>query len=844
MERLLEDAEKLSGQKYEMGNFADLIDAIGVINDKFNITGKTAQEAATTIEGSVNSMKSSWENLKVAIGTGEGIEEATQNFADSFTVVAKNIIPVVEQMLPALGKALGTAVGSIDIPSVVATIGNITWELGTGVVEGLGEAIVGELAGLGGWLNDHIKVDGVALGDWFKFGHDPAQWESLATDMQSGIIQALADNGSNWMEIPKEFREGLYDKLIDSFQRGDFDSVNQYLADAMSETDSPVRFKINAEGELEVTNTRDIKLEALSKFKETLDSGADLETQVEAGVDFIVKAKEDGHTTQQIRDYIEGMEMPDDVKKELLLQLETKLDRGGGGGSFGQAEQEVEQAVEELSKPEEVNKTLTANVSANVNTQQAKAHITSAVNGIKQVFGKGDKLGKKSMSGTIAADVNHSSALSTISGAISKIKSAFFAGSNSLGSRTFTGTMSATITTTIKNVFQKIQDFATGGGGKKSPRSALSNVSTGLLGDSNGGTANGNTDIFQTDVNSSNLALLIEDFAKLGRSLMTALSNGFNRASNLFINSFNSLLSRLNEDAKKNADELAHVYDGLSDKYKYLDENAEKWQKRLAEIQVEENKAKLGTGKTVLENEKLQIAYEQSQDALFKLSDEYKNYEKALEDAKKKEEELKQESEDLKRQQEQMVNIQKDVNKAYESYLEKVENSYSKGTLDIQDTYKQQKAQVKAMEQLPGVLNSLLEKGMPVEFIQQLLNLDPETALEVAKKYLKMGDKAFAKQMDLWTRGTTARQNLSALASDVNGDADKMYNEILEKLKDLPDALKDALLQTMKIDEFKRLGFDDNQVHLDFRLTWDTMTTNDLARLLAPMITAEQNREK
>ena len=106
MERLLEDAEKLSGQEYDISNLSDVYEAIHVVQEEMQITGTTSKEAATTIEDSTRQMKASWENLLTAIGKGEGVEEATERFLDSLGTVAKNIAPVAVEIIKALAKAL------------------------------------------------------------------------------------------------------------------------------------------------------------------------------------------------------------------------------------------------------------------------------------------------------------------------------------------------------------------------------------------------------------------------------------------------------------------------------------------------------------------------------------------------------------------------------------------------------------------------------------------------------------------------------------------------------------------------------------------------------------------
>lgn len=67
MSRLLEEASKISGIKYDISSYADIIDAIHVVQEEMDITGTTAKEASTTIEGSVNMTKSAWSNLVTGI---------------------------------------------------------------------------------------------------------------------------------------------------------------------------------------------------------------------------------------------------------------------------------------------------------------------------------------------------------------------------------------------------------------------------------------------------------------------------------------------------------------------------------------------------------------------------------------------------------------------------------------------------------------------------------------------------------------------------------------------------------------------------------------------------------
>ena len=76
MERLLKDAEKLTGQKYDINNLANVYDAIHAIQNEMGITGTTAKEAMFTISGSADATKAAWDNVLTAIGGGGDVREA------------------------------------------------------------------------------------------------------------------------------------------------------------------------------------------------------------------------------------------------------------------------------------------------------------------------------------------------------------------------------------------------------------------------------------------------------------------------------------------------------------------------------------------------------------------------------------------------------------------------------------------------------------------------------------------------------------------------------------------------------------------------------------------------
>ena len=122
MQRLLEDAEKLSGIEYDISSYADIVDAIHVVQTEMGITGTTAKEASTTIQGSLASMKSAWQNLLTGVADDNAnFEELVNNFVDSLVVTGQNIIPRINTVIKGLTQLITQASQTI-IPLAVDTL--------------------------------------------------------------------------------------------------------------------------------------------------------------------------------------------------------------------------------------------------------------------------------------------------------------------------------------------------------------------------------------------------------------------------------------------------------------------------------------------------------------------------------------------------------------------------------------------------------------------------------------------------------------------------------------------------------------------------------------------------
>lgn len=118
MERLLADAQKITGVKYDIKNLDDVFNAIHVIQKQMGITGTTAKEAMATISGSLNMTKSAWKNLITGMADdGADFEKLIENFVESIDALGKNLVPrigiaiqgavkVIAKLAPTLAKMI------------------------------------------------------------------------------------------------------------------------------------------------------------------------------------------------------------------------------------------------------------------------------------------------------------------------------------------------------------------------------------------------------------------------------------------------------------------------------------------------------------------------------------------------------------------------------------------------------------------------------------------------------------------------------------------------------------------------------------------------------------------
>ena len=132
MERLLADAQAISGIQYDISSYADVVDAIHVIQTEMGITGTTAKEASSTIQGSISAMGSAWTNLITGLADPtQNLDQLINNFVDSVITVGDNLIPRISMILESITKLISGLA-----PKLVAEIPNIVSQLLPSVIEG------------------------------------------------------------------------------------------------------------------------------------------------------------------------------------------------------------------------------------------------------------------------------------------------------------------------------------------------------------------------------------------------------------------------------------------------------------------------------------------------------------------------------------------------------------------------------------------------------------------------------------------------------------------------------------------------------------------------------------
>lgn len=255
MERLLFDAQQISGIQYDVSSYADIVEAIHVIQTEMGITGTTAKEAGETLQGSFGAMQAAWQNLVIGMADPEAdigdlvedmvttaetylenlipiVERALQGLADAVValapILAEEIPKLTEQLLPELLKTGTSAIeifakGMLDaLPTILPTLTDLIVDL-AGMLLSLapeilqvGLQLIGELAmGIAQALPELVPVAIETILSLVEFLVDPDNIGMLV-DAAIALTMGLAEGLINALPVLLEKAPLIVEKLITS----------------------------------------------------------------------------------------------------------------------------------------------------------------------------------------------------------------------------------------------------------------------------------------------------------------------------------------------------------------------------------------------------------------------------------------------------------------------------------------------------------------------------------------------------------------------------------------------------------------------------------------------------
>ena len=179
MQRLLTDAERISGVHYDLGNLADMYSAIHVIQQEMDITGTTAREAATTLTGSFAAMKAAAQNVLGNWSTGADLTAPLQALTDTArTYLVDNLLPMIGNVLQGIPQVIYGLV-----PEVVQTGTELLGSLAQGFTQGIPDFLANALPQLLSFT-ENLREN---AGEFVNAGLD------MITQLANGLIAGLPD---------------------------------------------------------------------------------------------------------------------------------------------------------------------------------------------------------------------------------------------------------------------------------------------------------------------------------------------------------------------------------------------------------------------------------------------------------------------------------------------------------------------------------------------------------------------------------------------------------------------------------------------------------------------------
>ena len=205
MERLLRNAEELEGYfegAFDINNFADVAEAIHIIQKNMGITGTTAKEAAKTISGSLSAVKASWSNLMTGMSRDDAdMSQLISNFTESIEIAAENLLPRIETTIAGIGDMV-TELAPFFVESVSKLIKDVAPDLLDAGVE-LADTLLTSFANSLGEISPALEPIGEmilnvkeSLSNVFSMIGESIDWDSVFAGMQEAldVVCGLIEN--------------------------------------------------------------------------------------------------------------------------------------------------------------------------------------------------------------------------------------------------------------------------------------------------------------------------------------------------------------------------------------------------------------------------------------------------------------------------------------------------------------------------------------------------------------------------------------------------------------------------------------------------------------------------
>lgn len=225
MERLLSDAEKLTGVKYDISNLADVYDAIHAIQGELGITGTTALEASETLSGSLASMKGAFANVLGNLALGKDITPSLKALAQTTsTFLFENLLPMVGNIISALPGAILTFIQAAG-PAFMESSGELLSNLVSGIVTGIPlvfETLATMMSEIVTWVKEQLPTileNGVEFISNFAtgiFDGAPSVLENIGGILGGifeAIVAALPTILESGLELIANLAKGIWDNL-------------------------------------------------------------------------------------------------------------------------------------------------------------------------------------------------------------------------------------------------------------------------------------------------------------------------------------------------------------------------------------------------------------------------------------------------------------------------------------------------------------------------------------------------------------------------------------------------------------------------------------------------------